>query len=173
MTPNYASPNIDLYCRTCRGLCSVFRTRAGDAQTLEKILHPDSQLYSSNYDDDNGQDVRLRDDPTRNDAHNEARLVSQRPEDHAHNAHWLPTSAGPSRYVAYYDAASLYPSSGTRRNGAFSKKCSNNKNSPLGDRCGLRRDRLISLKGSRTGALVCAPINALLALRQSPMRPSY
>ncbi len=30
-----------------------------------------------------------------------------------HNAHWLPDAAdsGPSRYVGYYDAASLYPSS--------------------------------------------------------------
>lgn len=43
------------------------------------------------------------------------RLVSDRPEDHAHNSHWLEEGeGGPSRFVAYYDAASLYPSSGKR-----------------------------------------------------------
>lgn len=50
-------------------------------------------------------------------------FVSKDPLDHAHNSHWLrgpsPSSAGsqisgPSRFVAYYDAASLYPSSGKR-----------------------------------------------------------
>jgi len=31
----------------------------------------------------------------------------------AHNSHWLPPrTGGPSRYIGYYDAASLYPSSG-------------------------------------------------------------
>ena len=28
-----------------------------------------------------------------------------------HNGHWLSGSRGPSNYVGYYDAASLYPSS--------------------------------------------------------------
>jgi hypothetical protein len=43
--------------------------------------------------------------------------VSDREEDHAHNSHWLEDGkGGPSRFVAYYDAASLYPSSGKLQN---------------------------------------------------------
>jgi len=53
--------------------------------------------------------------------------VSKNPKDQLHNSHWLDedncgegsrflqrpkAGSGPSRYVAYYDAASLYPSSG-------------------------------------------------------------
>ena len=32
-------------------------------------------------------------------------------ESEHHNGHWLPGSGGPSDYMGYYDAASLYPSS--------------------------------------------------------------
>ena len=56
---------------------------------------------------------REEDDPAA--APSTERLVSDRQEDHAHNSHWLEDGAGgPSRFVAYYDAASLYPSSGKR-----------------------------------------------------------
>lgn len=81
------------------GLCSVFRSRAGDLETLRKAV-------------DEG---RSEADPAA--APEAERLVSDREKDHAHNSHWLEDGkGGPSRFVAYYDAASLYPSSGKLQN---------------------------------------------------------
>ena len=96
----------------------MFRSRAGDQEVLHRALHPDDNRYRANFDDENGDEVRLEDDPTRND---DVTLVSSNTADHDNNSHWLRnddddddtgTTCGPSRYVAYYDAASLYPSSG-------------------------------------------------------------
>ena len=57
----------------CRGLCCVYRSRAGQ--------FPEAG------------DGEPADNPP-------------------HNSHWLPEDkGGPSRYVGYYDATSLYPSS--------------------------------------------------------------
>lgn len=90
----------------------MFRSRAGDPEVLDKVLCRGPHHAG---DDD------PVDDPTRNDDDETAGagLVSSCLLDHHHNAHWLPGSeddtgggGGPSRYVAYYDAASLYPSSG-------------------------------------------------------------
>lgn len=38
---------------------------------------------------------------------------SVNPTNFLHNSHWIknPQNSGPSRYLGYYDAASLYPSS--------------------------------------------------------------
>ena len=54
-------------------------------------------------------------------ARSEAGTFPRNPQDTQallHNSHWLPREPGqnglPSRHVAYYDAASLYPSSGWR-----------------------------------------------------------
>ena len=81
------------------GLCSIFRSRAGDPATLREAVN----------------EGRLQNDPAA--APEVERLVSDREEDHAHNSHWLEGGkGGPSRFVAYYDAASLYPSSGKHRN---------------------------------------------------------
>ena len=81
----------------------MFRSRAGDSEVLDKVL-----CRGSHHAPDDAPD----DDPSRDDESG-IRLVSTREQDHHHNSHWLPAgTAAPSRYVAYYDAASLYPSSG-------------------------------------------------------------
>jgi len=87
------------------GLCSVFRSRAGEPTRLDEIL---KQPTDAGGDDD--------DDPV---LEPEIRVkVSRREEDHRNNAHLVDDNddggggSGPSRYVAYCDAASLYPSSG-------------------------------------------------------------
>ena len=87
-----------------RGLCSVFRSRAGDLDTLRRVLSSGNGRLVQ--DDES--------DPVLPDA---GRFVSTDPHRHNHNVHWLEDELGvgceaPSRYVAYYDAASLYPSSG-------------------------------------------------------------
>ena len=136
-TKRYSTPPLELrpkfsfYPANFSGLCSVFRSRAGDSEVLDKVL-----CRGPHHADDDDP----ADDPTRNDeqAAAAAGLVSSRLQDHHHNAHWLTPSlqrneddseedddddegrqqrgdaggGGPSRYVAYYDAASLYPSSG-------------------------------------------------------------
>ena len=85
-----------------RGLCSVFRSRAGDPDLLKEVVGG-----GGGGDDDPGNPVL-----------DSSRLVSGDSRRHNHNIHWLEdelgeTCDGPSRCVAYYDAASLYPSSGT------------------------------------------------------------
>ena len=76
------------FSRIDRGLCVVARNRAGQSDCLPSA--------NSVVDDDD--DVESR-----------------------HNSHWLPCNndddddddkSGPSRWINYYDAASLYPSSG-------------------------------------------------------------
>lgn len=68
----------------CRGLCSVFRSKAGQMTAGENDRHEEEkgeeEASSTNF---------------------------------LHNSHWIkdPHHSGPSRYVGYYDAASLYPSS--------------------------------------------------------------
>ena len=90
--------NYYFCCFACSGLCSVFRSRAGDPDTLRAVVN----------------EGREENDPAA--AASAERLVSDRHEDHAHNSHWLEEGeGGPSRFVAYYDAASLYPSSGEQR----------------------------------------------------------
>lgn len=71
----------------------MFRSRAGNPERLEEAVNEGRQQL----------------DPAAAPA--ASRLVSDRLQDHAHNSHWL-EDGGPSRFVAYYDAASLYPSSG-------------------------------------------------------------
>jgi len=85
-----------------RGLCSVFRSRAGDPDLLKEVV-------GGGGGDDPGNPVL-----------DSSRLVSGDSRRHNHNIHWLEdelgeTCDGPSRCVAYYDAASLYPSSGTHK----------------------------------------------------------
>lgn len=88
----------------CSGLCTVLRSRAGHLPSSANELDDEALPHEDNDDD---------------------------PEESAHNSHWLPkrharrrpdqqrphldqarSVGGPSRYVGYYDAASLYPSSG-------------------------------------------------------------
>ena len=88
-----------------RGLCSVFRSRAGDPDLLKEVVGGGG---GGGGDDDPGNPVS-----------DSSRLVSGDSRRHNHNIHWLEdelgeTCDGPSRCVAYYDAASLYPSSGTK-----------------------------------------------------------
>ena len=74
----------------------MFRSRAGQPETLREAVN----------------EGRRECDPSVPDSLGES-LVSDLDADHTHNAHWLEDKeGGPSRYVAYYDAASLYPSSG-------------------------------------------------------------
>ena len=85
----------------------MFRSRAGDREILESAValqeEADNPAISDLLDDDD------------NDGNE--KFVSPDPQRHCHNVHWLQDELGencngPSRYVAYYDAASLYPSSG-------------------------------------------------------------
>ena len=63
-------------------------------------------------------------------ARSEAGTFPTNPEDTQallHNSHWLPSepsdqSGLPSRHVAYYDAASLYPSSGMYSSSSLPQK---------------------------------------------------
>jgi len=98
----------------------VFRSRAGNKTTLDGVLEASKR----------GDDEDLAHDATFPDnVESEFRFVSSAERDHRHNTHWLPKPrqrqkddddddddevAGPSRYVAYCDAASLYPSSGKK-----------------------------------------------------------
>ena len=96
-----------------RGLCSVFRSRAGDPDLLKKVVGGGGG--GGDGDGDPGNPVL-----------DSSRLVSGDSRRHNHNIHWLEdelgeTCDGPSRYVAYYDAASLYPSSGTKTHISISK----------------------------------------------------
>jgi len=83
------------------GLCSVFRSRGGDPDAIAGAL----EAFAGN---DSEAPAAFQDaDP----------LVDDSPEAQKHNAHWATPSDGldrapPPRHVAYYDAASLYPSSG-------------------------------------------------------------
>lgn len=116
----------------------MFRTRAGDLEVLDKVLckGPHHDPDDAPTDDPTRNDDDDDDDESRVGSESGAGggLVSKRAEDHHNNAHLLcrPSSdgpldasastsnnvppqgegGGPSRYVAYYDAASLYPSSG-------------------------------------------------------------
>jgi len=80
----------------------VFRSRAGEPSVLLEAV----------------REGRKDDDPTGddNDDGDDDGLISRSEADSRHNSHWLHPlydgEGGPSRYVAYYDAASLYPSSG-------------------------------------------------------------
>ena len=70
-----------------RGLTSVYRSKAG-GQDLE-----DADNTNDNDDDDEDDDDEIN---------------------YRNNSHWKNASmCGLSNYVSYYDAASLYPSSGT------------------------------------------------------------
>ena len=83
----------------------MFRSSAGNSAVLAEYLNSALKSASPNDDDDEELDV---DDLT---------TASRDSRSYAHNAHWLPAgSGGPSRYVGYYDAASLYPSSGKLQN---------------------------------------------------------
>ena len=76
-----------------RGLTSVYRSKAG-GQDLE-----DADNTNDNDDDDDDDDNDDDDDDEIN---------------YRNNSHWKKASmCGLSNYVSYYDAASLYPSSGT------------------------------------------------------------
>jgi len=95
----------------------VLRSRAGDLSFVKK-----SGGSLGDADEDAEQ------------AEHAANLGSDDPRDHLHNSHWISGTgiggdgggaasaadrarlvrSGPSRYVAYYDATSLYPSSGER-----------------------------------------------------------
>ena len=80
----------------------MFRSSAGNSAVLAEYLNSALQSSASPNDDDD-EELDVEDLTT---ACRDSRLS-------AHNAHWLPAgSGGPSRYVGYYDAASLYPSSG-------------------------------------------------------------
>ena len=93
------------------GLCSVYRTVAGGQSDAARpwFFAPD----------ENGKENRAGDDDDDDDDDG----ASERDFSgvYCNNAHWLDgggggdasgPSGGPSRYVGYYDAASLYPSSG-------------------------------------------------------------
>ncbi len=64
------------------GLCSVFRSKAGRMTAKENDQEDEEEEEASS-------------------------------TNFLHNSHWIkdPHKSGPSRYVGYYDAASLYPSS--------------------------------------------------------------
>ena len=74
-----------------RGLTSVYRSKAG-GQDLEDADNDDDDDDDDN-DDDDDDEINYR-----------------------NNSHWKKASTcGLSNYVSYYDAASLYPSSGKNR----------------------------------------------------------
>ena len=91
------------FSRIDRGLCVVARNRAGQSDCLPSA----NSVVDDNDDDDDDVDDDDDDDDD----------VESR-----HNSHWLPCNnddddddddkSGPSRWINYYDAASLYPSSG-------------------------------------------------------------
>jgi len=95
-----------------RGLCSVFRSRGGDPEVIRKALKKARVDVSDDDDDyDDIQDVP----PAFQDSG--SRFISPDPAAQNHNVHWSMTTSSrptlsPPRHVAYYDAASLYPSSG-------------------------------------------------------------
>lgn len=81
----------------------MFRSSAGNSAVLAEYLNSALKSASPNDDDDDDEELDVDDLTT----------ASRDSRSYAHNAHWLPAgSGGPSRYVGYYDAASLYPSSG-------------------------------------------------------------
>ena len=65
------------------GLCSIFRRQAGN-------------LFSDNIDGDNDDTAE----------------IDKNSFNYCHNSHWLNSDSDLSKYVGYYDATSLYPSSG-------------------------------------------------------------
>ena len=75
----------------------VARNRAGQSDCLpsaNSVVDNNDDVDDDDVDDDDDDDVESR-----------------------HNSHWLPCNndddeSGPSRWINYYDAASLYPSSG-------------------------------------------------------------
>ena len=80
----------------------MFRSCAGQAETLSAYLKKTADAAAAAEDND---DEEIVVDPST------VLLAGSR--DSAHNSHWLADGeGGPSRYVGYYDAASLYPSSG-------------------------------------------------------------
>jgi hypothetical protein len=99
-----------------RGLCSVYRSEAGGQNIFGSTFS--SSLSSSSLASRHETSVRGDNDLDDKDA----RLGRRDNERYKNNSHWLPSSTtttlpGKSNYVLYYDAASLYPSSGK-----FSKK---------------------------------------------------
>ena len=81
----------------------MFRSCAGQAETLSAYLKKTADAAAAEDNDDDDEEIVV--DPST------VLLAGSR--DSAHNSHWLADGeGGPSRYVGYYDAASLYPSSG-------------------------------------------------------------
>ena len=81
----------------------MFRSCAGQAETLSAYLKKTADAAAAAEDNDDDEEIVV--DPST------VLLAGSR--DSAHNSHWLADGeGGPSRYVGYYDAASLYPSSG-------------------------------------------------------------
>ena len=141
----------------CRGLSSVFRTRAGNQETLAEVLSAATTAASTDGDaaaaaavvadgaalfiggnGSNGSGGGLVTDELTSSRDQTLRhLISDDPRTLKNNVHWLEDvgmaepldTSGPSRYVAYYDAASLYPSSGTEQKTKQNKnKTKQNKN---------------------------------------------
>jgi hypothetical protein len=106
-----------------RGLCSVYRSEAGGQNVFKW-----TSSTSTNNDDHNYDSRTVAGDETGGDVRDEMDDVAYR-----NNSHWLSDNngndenngddddddrvlrlqPGNSNYVLYYDAASLYPSSGT------------------------------------------------------------
>lgn len=95
----------------CRGLCTVFRSRAGNYDYLANLLKSERIKERSQ---GTGIDPVLHGVDTTACDEEEGNLVDPDPRRHDHNVHWISGESGPSRYVGYFDAASLYPSSGKR-----------------------------------------------------------
>ena len=85
------------------GLCSVYRTVAGGQGD-------GARPWFFATDEKNRRDGEVHDDDDDDDVDEDFSCA------YSNNAHWLPqegsSCGGPSRFVGYYDAASLYPSSG-------------------------------------------------------------
>lgn len=77
---------------SCRGLCSVFRSRAGTFSPSAPAADPDEAANDLLH-------VEVEDGPNYTNNHHVLKDET-------------PAGGGPSRYVGYYDATSLYPSSG-------------------------------------------------------------
>ena len=106
----------DIFCFSTknRGLCTILRTEAGGQ---EEILSAEA---ASKTNDDNDGDDDDDDDDEKNMSQHLKRKV------YCNNSHWLSKDSPPSEsisaakkstphlanHVAYYDAASLYPTSG-------------------------------------------------------------
>ena len=100
-----------------RGLCTILRTEAGGQ---EELLSAETASKTNDDDDDGGDDDDDDDDDEKNMSQHLKRKV------YCNNSHWLSKDSPPSEsisaakkstphlsnHVAYYDAASLYPTSG-------------------------------------------------------------